>query len=356
MIKKILFGTPLTWNPNSDLKTWGNSFNGTFSYYGYEKPISIMVNNSKVIRGRSCHCLWGFPESVLWIKKDGSKGVSRVKYITDIPNHKDIKFAIGGVGISDYNPDEEGFCEFKEVNLNTNEVEHKKFGDVLRSTEHSVFGFKGDNFFASVMQGTAEEIKAECELLGLTHVIMGDGGSYAACNTEDVDINIDKHQYSAVQIYDVVDVDLTPVIENPVPGNEWNYFTYDEFANTKDGGANETNCKLIDLLDKVRPITGSITVTSGYRTPSYNASVGGSSNSNHILGNAADIKFDFNGWTVTSIKKLFSGFGFKNIGIYVRGNSFGWIHVDIGNKDFNRWNQGNGWNHYRDSAYKVYSV
>jgi len=208
MINKILFGTPLIWNPNGPLKNWANSFNGTFSW---NKPISIMVNNGQVIRGRSCHYLWGFPESVLWIKKDGTKGVSRVKYLTDIPNHKDIVFAIGGVGISNYNPDAEGFCVFDEVNLNTNEVEHKEFDDVLRRTEHSIFGFKDDLFFASIMHGTAKEIQAECELYGLTDVIMGDGGSFASCNTDDYDLHLDKNQYSAVQIYDIVDVKLEPV-------------------------------------------------------------------------------------------------------------------------------------------------
>jgi len=348
MIKKILFGTPLTWNPNGTLRDWANSFNGTFSW---GRPISIMVNKGQVIRGRSCHYLWGYPESVLWIKKDGSKGVSRVKYITDIPNHTDIQFAIGGVGISNYNPDAEGFCEFDRLNINTNEIEHKKFDDVLRRTEHSVFGFKGDKFFASIMYGTSEEIKAECDFQGFTHVIQGDGGGWASCNTKDYELNLTKHQYSAVQVYNIEDVALRTKEEKT-----WNYFWYSEFANSEDGGANKTVYELIDLLDKVRPITGSITVTSGYRTPEYNKKVGGSSNSNHLLGHAADIKFDFNGWTVTSIKKLFSGFGFKNIGIYMRGNSFAWIHVDIGNKDFKRWNEGNGWRHYRDSAVKTYSV
>lgn len=355
MIKKILFGTPLVFESDGKPVSWyKDCFNGTFSY---GKPISIMINKSEVIRGNSCHYIWGLPESVLWVKKDGTHGVSRVQTYTQIPGYKDIYTAIGGLGISDYDNIAEGFYNWDDAkqNIFTKEYEKKPFGDVLDRTYHSVFGFKGDLFFSSIMYGTPLEIKAECEKYGLTDVIMGDGRSWAACNTDDYDLHLDKEQYSMVQMINLVDVDLKP-INNPVPGNKWNYFTYDEFANTKDGNANETNCKLIDLLDEVRPITGSITVTSGYRTPEYNASVGGSSNSNHILGHAADIKFDFNGWTVTSIKKLFSGFGFKNIGIYVRGNSFAWIHVDLGNKDFRRWNEGNGWKHYRDSAYKVYSV
>ena len=171
----------------------------------------IMVNNGQVLRGRAGYTLWGVPESVLWIKKDGSKGVSRVKYVTDIPGYKDIHFAIGGVGISNYSPESEGFSTFTATNQNTNQPETKKFGDVLRETNHSVFGFKDDLFFASIMYGTAKEIKAECEKYGLTHVIMGDGGSYASCNTKDFQLNLTKHQYSAVQIAEVVDYKLEPV-------------------------------------------------------------------------------------------------------------------------------------------------
>lgn len=361
MIKKILFGTPLVFSADAKpVSWWTNCFNGTFSY---GKPISIMVNKGEVIRDNACHYMWSLPESVLWIKKDGTHGVSRVETYTQIPGYKDVVTAIGGLGISNYDNIAEGFYDWDDAkqNIFTKEYEKKPFGDVLDKTNHSVFGFKDDDFFASIMYGTPLEIKAECELYGLTDVIMGDGRSWAACNTDDYDLNLDKPQYSMVQMINLKDIDLTPTnkpVDKPVDtvDKKWNYFTYDEFANTKDGGANKTVEALIDLLDSVRPITGSITVTSGYRTPEYNASVGGSSNSNHILGHAADIKFDFSGWTVTSIKKLFSGFGFKNIGIYMSGNSFRWVHVDLGNEDFRRWNQGNGWKHYRDSAYKVYSV
>ena len=47
---------------------------------------------------------------------------------------------------------------------------------------------------------------------------------------------------------------------------------------------------LVDLLQQLRDHFGAaVTVTSGYRTPAYNAKVGGVSKSQHLLGTAADI-------------------------------------------------------------------
>jgi len=203
-----LFGTPLLFNPKGGNASWySNSFNGTFSD---GKPISIMIHNKEVIRDNSCHYIWRFPESVLWIKEDGSHGVSRVETYTQIPGYKDIVTAIGGVGISNYNPALEGFSEFKAVNIFTNEEEEKDFSDVLDKTYHSVFGFRDDLFFSSIMYGTGKEIQAECLKQGFKDVIMGDGRSWAACNTDDYDLHLDKPQYSMVQMINLVDIDLNP--------------------------------------------------------------------------------------------------------------------------------------------------
>lgn len=48
--------------------------------------------------------------------------------------------------------------------------------------------------------------------------------------------------------------------------------------------------QLIDILQKIRQHFGkTITINSAYRTPSYNISIGGVSNSQHTRGTAADI-------------------------------------------------------------------
>ena len=73
-------------------------------------------------------------------------------------------------------------------------------------------------------------------------------------------------------------------------------------------------------------------LNSGYRSPSYNADVGGAKSSQHMLGFAADLTWDgFRGYSVevnrfvSEAKKI----GFRGIGYY---NSF--IHVDIGRERF----------------------
>jgi hypothetical protein len=52
------------------------------------------------------------------------------------------------------------------------------------------------------------------------------------------------------------------------------------------------NLKIVaDGLEKIRALLGHpITVTSGYRSPTLNRAIGGSTNSAHCLGYAADIK------------------------------------------------------------------
>ena len=89
-----------------------------------------------------------------------------------------------------------------------------------------------------------------------------------------------------------------------VYGNAVVRFSYREHGNlplSKNFKVREFQCKdgtdeiLIDMqlvryLQQIRDWAGgSITVSSGYRTPSHNKKVGGSSTSKHMLGKAADI-------------------------------------------------------------------
>ena len=51
--------------------------------------------------------------------------------------------------------------------------------------------------------------------------------------------------------------------------------------------------RLFPILDRIRDALGvPVYITSGYRCPSHNASVGGVANSQHLDGTAADITYD----------------------------------------------------------------
>ena len=69
------------------------------------------------------------------------------------------------------------------------------------------------------------------------------------------------------------------------------YFTYDEFdSKDKPGTGTLMNDELLQALDYVRQqVESPLIINSGYRTPERNERVGGSANSQHLLGNAADV-------------------------------------------------------------------
>lgn len=130
-------------------------------------------------------------------------------------------------------------------------------------------------------------------------------------------------------------------------------FTAYEFCNSEDGCAIMVpDITLFDKLQKLRETVGPIKITSGFRTPAYNAKCKGSTNSNHLKGIAVDIQFDVSGRTLDQLKDLFASCGFSNIGIYRKGNAYQWFHLDIGPK----WKPGNGWTNYKSSSVKVYNL
>jgi uncharacterized protein YcbK (DUF882 family) len=84
--------------------------------------------------------------------------------------------------------------------------------------------------------------------------------------------------------------------------------------------------ELIEKLQQLRDRIGlPITVHSGYRTPEHNKKVGGSPNSQHLEGKAADISVK--GWTPKKLAELTEIVGFNGIGIYET-----FVHVDVRGK------------------------
>lgn len=97
----------------------------------------------------------------------------------------------------------------------------------------------------------------------------------------------------------------------------------------------DVNPKLVELLDRIRVSFGKpIIIMSGKRCEAHNAKVGGAKHSQHVLGNAADIKVkDVSPKEVQEhLKKHFDN-DCRGLGCY---NSF--THIDVRKGDIARWN------------------
>lgn len=85
--------------------------------------------------------------------------------------------------------------------------------------------------------------------------------------------------------------------------------------------------KLVEYLQKIRDHFGkSITITSAYRCPSYNKSIGSSTGSYHTKGQAADIVVS--GVSPTEVAKYAESIGIKGIGLYNTSADGYFVHID----------------------------
>lgn len=84
--------------------------------------------------------------------------------------------------------------------------------------------------------------------------------------------------------------------------------------------------KLVDILQQVRDHFGaSVTVTSGYRCPVHNKSVGGATGSHHSKGKAADITVK--GHAPAEVAKYLESISVKRIGLYETKKDGFFVHV-----------------------------
>jgi len=84
--------------------------------------------------------------------------------------------------------------------------------------------------------------------------------------------------------------------------------------------------RLVELLQKMRDRLGKpIIVTSGYRCPEHDKEVGGTGDSFHTRGLAADIYCP--GFPLDALRDLADAIGFNGIGINYKNLH---VHVDLG--------------------------
>ena len=88
-------------------------------------------------------------------------------------------------------------------------------------------------------------------------------------------------------------------------------------------GECKVSFELIIALEKLRnKVNQPIIITSGYRCSLHNKKVNGAKNSQHLYGNAVDIKIK--GYTPSQVEKLAKECGFTWTKTYVS-----WTHIDI---------------------------
>jgi hypothetical protein len=85
--------------------------------------------------------------------------------------------------------------------------------------------------------------------------------------------------------------------------------------------------KLVECLQQIRDHFGKpVTITSAYRCPSYNKSIGGATGSYHSKGMAADIQVK--GVTPREVAKYAESIGIKGVGLYETDKDGHFVHID----------------------------
>ena len=120
------------------------------------------------------------------------------------------------------------------------------------------------------------------------------------------------------------------------------HFTLTELTTTSTGITNEPNRQqvgaLISLCGKVlqpaRNMYGAaIQVNSGYRSPAVNKAVGGVRNSQHTLGEAADITVNNREENKRLFEIIRDNLSFDQL---INERNFSWIHVSYKSEEENR--------------------
>ena len=113
--------------------------------------------------------------------------------------------------------------------------------------------------------------------------------------------------------------------------------------------------ELMAKLEELRAYGGfTVSINSGYRTPTYNKKIHGASRSQHVLGTAADIVVKKNGAVVNAKKVccLCQSLGFKGIG-YISANA---THVDMRASGSYRGDERQGYGNNVSDFYRYFGI
>ncbi|MEM6354077.1 MAG: D-Ala-D-Ala carboxypeptidase family metallohydrolase [Pseudomonadota bacterium] len=112
-----------------------------------------------------------------------------------------------------------------------------------------------------------------------------------------------------------------------VPHEQWRWTSFSpaEIAcNDPDGPALLINAEALDMLQELRNRVGPMVINSGFRTPKWNAAVGGAAMSKHLFGVAFDVR-NHPDRTQDDFIDAARGVGFNGIGRYQH-----FTHIDLG--------------------------
>jgi hypothetical protein len=114
--------------------------------------------------------------------------------------------------------------------------------------------------------------------------------------------------------------------ENPTERLSKNFIAREFMCKCGKCQGNKISVELIGKLQKIRDAFGTLTITSGYRCPVHNASIGGAKDSQHVQGNAADMVSA--GAPIETLFKFIRGnLNHKGgVGFYKKKN---FIHMDV---------------------------
>jgi len=172
-----------------------NSTSGTFSWRYTDNNgawnvdvSSILSSNDFVFSDNACHSWLGYPESVLYADMDYNVKLARIKHINELEPHK---WAIGGLGLTNYDLEAEGFCKIPNTKYD--------FSDVTRYTHHIGIGINEyDNICIFYNISRMSDFKKLSEQLRLKYAISLDGGHIPSLNCLEFKHNLMQKQSNII--------------------------------------------------------------------------------------------------------------------------------------------------------------